>query len=39
MSSAGTPVGLGYSDYRDRDGRVSKIPLRCTPIIYVLETS
>ena len=25
MSSSGTPVGLGYGDFRDRDGRVSSI--------------
>ena len=25
MSSSGTPVGLGYGDFRDRDGRVNSI--------------
>ena len=37
MSSSGTPVGLGYGDYRDRDGRVSKFTklLNVDIIIYV----
>ena len=25
MSSSSAPVGLGYGDFRDRDGRVSKL--------------
>ena len=34
MSTSGTPVGLGYGDFRDRDGRVSN-PVILYSIVYV----